>query len=147
MNISPILSLMTMYIWQNKSHADGVHLGLNDMSIPEARNILGKTKIIGGTPTLLKILLQKTAEGCDYIGLGPFRYTKTKRNLSPILGIEGYRTILEKTKAKNIDIPIYAIGGILLDDIESLIETGIHGIAVSSLITKNDNWHATYQST
>jgi thiamine-phosphate pyrophosphorylase len=117
--------------------ADGVHLGLNDMSIPEARNILGKTKIIGATANTFEDIAQKTAEGCDYIGLGPLRFTKTKRNLSPTLGIEGYRIILEKVKTHSIDIPIYAIGGITLEDVELLIETGIHGIAVSSLITKS----------
>lgn len=117
--------------------ADGVHLGLTDMSIPEARDILGKTKIIGATANTFEDIVQKATEGCDYIGLGPFRYTKTKQNLSPILGLEGYQTILTKVKNHNIDIPIYAIGGITIDDIESLTETGIHGIAVSGLITKN----------
>ncbi len=117
--------------------ADGVHLGLNDMSIPEARDILGKTKIIGATANTFEDIVQKVSEGCDYIGLGPFRYTKTKQNLSPILGLEGYQTILKKVKNYNIEIPIYAIGGITLDDIASLTETGIHGIAVSGLITKS----------
>lgn len=119
--------------------ADGVHLGLNDMSIQEARNILGKTKIIGATANTFEEILQKTVEGSDYIGLGPFRFTKTKQNLSPILGIEGYRTILEKITEHNLTIPIYAIGGIKLEDVEPLLETGIHGIAVSSLITKSEN--------
>jgi thiamine-phosphate pyrophosphorylase len=119
--------------------ADGVHLGLNDMSIQEARNILGTTKIIGATANTFEEILNKTVEGCDYIGLGPFRFTKTKQNLSPILGIEGYRTILEKIKENNLAIPVYAIGGIKLDDVEPLLETGIHGIAVSGLITKSQN--------
>jgi thiamine-phosphate pyrophosphorylase len=89
--------------------ADGVHLGLSD---EEARLILGKTKIIGGTANTLK-MLQRTAENCDYIGLGPYQFT-TKQHLSPILGLEGYRSIIEQMKAKHPN-PIYAIGGITLE--------------------------------
>lgn len=119
--------------------ADGVHLGLTDMSILEARQVLGKTKIIGGTANTFEDILQRTAEICDYIGLGPFQFTATKEKLSPILGLEGYRSIIEQMKAKNIQIPIYAIGGITLENVESLMETGIHGIAVSGLITQSEN--------
>jgi thiamine-phosphate pyrophosphorylase len=119
--------------------ADGVHLGLSDMKIEEARLILGNTKIIGGTANTFEDVLQRAAENCDYIGLGPFKFTVTKQNLSPILGLEGYRSIIEKMKTKSIEIPIYAIGGIVLENVESLMETGIHGIAVSSLITQSED--------
>ena len=119
--------------------ADGVHLGLSDMSVEEARLILGKTKIIGGTANTFEDVLQRTAENCNYIGLGPFQFTTTKQHLSPILGLEGYRSIIEQMKAKNIQIPIYAIGGITLENVESLMKTGIHGIAVSGLITQTKN--------
>ena len=119
--------------------ADGVHLGLSDMSVKEARLILGKTKIIGGTANTFEDVLQRTAENCDYIGLGPYQFTTTKQHLSPILGLEGYRSIIEQMKAKNIQIPIYAIGGITLEHVESLMKTGIHGIAVSGLITQIKN--------
>nr|WP_309760159.1 thiamine phosphate synthase [Flavobacterium sp.] len=119
--------------------ADGVHLGLSDMSVKEARLILGKTKIIGGTANTFEDVLQRTAENCDYIGLGPYQFTTTKQHLSPILGLEGYRSIIEQMKAKNIQIPIYAIGGITLEHVESLMKTGIHGIAVSGLITQTEN--------
>jgi thiamine-phosphate pyrophosphorylase len=119
--------------------ADGVHLGLSDMSVEEARLILGKTKIIGGTANTFEDVLQRTTENCDYIGLGPFQFTTTKQNLSPILGLDGYRLIIGQMKAKNIQIPIYAIGGITLENVESLMKTGIHGIAVSGLITQTEN--------
>ena len=119
--------------------ADGIHLGLSDMSVEEARLILGKTKIIGGTANTFGDVLQRTTENCDYIGLGPFQFTATKQNLSPILGLEGYRLITEQMKIKNIQIPIYAIGGIGLENVESIMETGIYGIAVSGLITQNEN--------
>ena len=119
--------------------ADGVHLGLSDMSVKEARLILGKTKIIGGTANTFEDVLQRTSENCNYIGLGPYQFTTTKQHLSTILGLEGYRSIIEQMKAKNIQIPIYAIGGITLEHVESLMKTGIHGIAVSGLITQTEN--------
>lgn len=118
-------------------NADGVHLGLNDMRIKDARALLGNHKIIGGTANTLEDVLQRATEDCDYIGLGPFRFTSTKENLSPILGLEGYRDILSKLQEQNIPIPVYAIGGIELSDIENLINTGLHGIAVSGLITES----------
>jgi thiamine-phosphate pyrophosphorylase len=117
-------------------NADGIHLGLNDMRIKDARNLLGNHKIIGGTANTLEDVLQRTEEQCDYIGLGPFRFTSTKENLSPILGLEGYQNILNKMKEQNIETPVYAIGGIQLNDIDSLLDVGLHGIAVSGLITE-----------
>lgn len=118
--------------------ADGVHVGLSDMGVAEARAILGRTKIIGATANTFEDIIQQVNNGCDYIGLGPFRYTKTKNNLSPILGLEGYHSIVSKMKDSGIEIPVYAIGGITLEDVENLMQTGIHGIAVSGLITKSD---------
>lgn len=118
--------------------ADGVHLGLTDMKIDEARAILGNTKIIGGTANTFADIENHVKNGCDYIGLGPFRFTDTKEKLSPILGLSGYFEILQKMKKNKIEIPVYAIGGITLRDISPLMETGIHGIAVSGIITKSD---------
>jgi thiamine-phosphate pyrophosphorylase len=116
--------------------ADGIHLGLNDTKISEARNILGGDKIIGGTANTFKDIQQRIQEKCDYVGLGPFRFTATKSNLSPIIGLEGYQNILTRLQKQNLNIPIYAIGGIQQDDVENLIKIGIYGIAVSGLITQ-----------
>lgn len=116
--------------------ADGVHLGLNDGSVGEARSILGNSKIIGGTANTVEDVQQRIQECCDYIGLGPFRFTSTKDNLSPVLGIAGYERILDAFKHSNYNIPpIYAIGGLALTDIPSLINIGIYGVAMSSLIS------------
>lgn len=119
--------------------ADGVHLGLSDMKITNARAILGHQKIIGGTANTFEDIQKHINQGADYIGLGPFRFTKTKEKLSPILGLEGYQNILSQLQEQQIKTPIYAIGGILTDDVESIIKTGIHGIAVSGLITDSDS--------
>ena len=118
--------------------ACGVHLGLTDTKIDEARAILGATKIIGGTANTFEDIENHVKNGCDYIGLGPFRFTVTKEKLSSILGLSGYFYILQKLKKNKIDIPVYAIGGITLRDVSPLMETGIHGIAVSGIITESD---------
>jgi thiamine-phosphate pyrophosphorylase len=116
--------------------ADGVHLGLKDTSIETARNILGENKIIGGTANTISDVLQRMSEPCDYIGLGPLRFTSTKEQLSPILGFEGYQKIVENLKENSLEIPkIFAIGGVVLNDIELLQQIEIYGVAVSGQIT------------
>ncbi|MEG1590769.1 thiamine phosphate synthase [Chryseobacterium sp.] len=117
-------------------NADGIHLGLKDTSIDIARQILGENKIIGGTANSIFDVLQRMNESCDYIGLGPLRFTSTKEQLSPILGFEGYEKIIQDLKEKGLEIPkIFAIGGVVLKDIDLLQQIGIYGVAVSGQIT------------
>lgn len=118
-------------------NADGIHLGLTDMKIATAREILGDDKIIGGTANTLEDVLQRVEEKCDYIGLGPFQFTTTKENLSPVLGLEGYQKVTSKLTSKRIKTPVYAIGGIQLDDVRPIVKTGIYGVAISGLLTQN----------
>jgi thiamine-phosphate pyrophosphorylase len=120
-----------------KIDADGVHLGLTDTSIKEARELLGEEKIIGGTANTYEDVVQRFHEKCNYVGLGPYKFTSTKEKLSPIVGLEGYKKIISNLKSDGIEIPIFAIGGILEEDIDPIINTGIYGIAVSGLITNN----------
>ena len=117
-------------------NADGVHLGKNDLSITEARHILGNNKIIGGTANTIEDIIQLESVGADYIGLGPYKFTSTKEKLQPILGLEGY-SILQQLN--NSIIPIIAIGGIQTEDVKPLMNTGVYGIAVSSAINLSDN--------
>ncbi|MCE7072074.1 thiamine phosphate synthase [Dyadobacter sp. CY327] len=117
--------------------AHGLHLGLNDMPIPEARKIVGDNMIIGGTANTFEDILLRIKEGADCIGLGPFRFTKTKQNLSPTLGLEGYRDLMQRLANEKKEIPIIAIGGILPDDIPTLLSTGIHGVAMSSALIQS----------
>lgn len=119
-----------------EADTDGVHLGLTDTSVEEARKILGPAKIIGGTANTLEDVLQRINEKCDYVGLGPFRFTTTKEKLSPILGLEGYQRIISELANKQEFIPVYAIGGIVHSDIPMLKRTGIYGIAVSGMISE-----------
>lgn len=122
-----------------ETEADGVHLGKNDMSPVEARKILGDKFIIGGTANTFDDIERLIAAGVDYIGLGPFRYTETKKNLSPILGIEGYRNILTSCREQGYTTPIVAIGGITIEDIPEIMNTGVNGIALSGTILRAEN--------
>lgn len=121
-----------------ESGADGLHLGKEDLKPSEARAIVGDI-IIGGTANTWQDVLRLSKEPIDYIGLGPLRYTSTKEKLSPILGLEGYQEILDKMKVAKINLPVYAIGGVGLEDITALLATGVRGIAVSGLITNAGN--------
>ncbi|WP_233861386.1 thiamine phosphate synthase [Tenacibaculum piscium] len=115
-------------------NADGVHLGKKDDCPLKVRAYLGKFYAIGGTANTLeecKVLLDKKV---DYIGLGPFRFTETKKNLSPVLGTSGYKKLLEELQTET---PIIAIGGITLDDVAEIVQTGIYGVAASGAITKD----------
>ena len=119
--------------------ADGVHLGKSDMPITEARRILGKDFIIGGTANTFEDVIAHHKAGVDYIGCGPFRFTTTKKNLSPVLGLEGYRRIVWQMKEAGIHLPIVAIGGITEADIPELMQTGVNGIALSGSILRAKN--------
>lgn len=120
-------------------NATGVHLGKLDMPIPEARKLLGDGFIIGGTANTQEDIERLYREGADYIGLGPFRFTTTKKNLSPTLGLEGYKKIVASCRQKNIHLPIFAIGGITQSDIPNILSTGVTGIALSSTILQSEN--------
>lgn len=120
-------------------HADGVHLGKNDMPINHARKYLGKDFIIGGTANTFEDIIMQFERGADYIGCGPYKFTTTKEKLAPTLGIDGYYNIIEKMHKHNIKIPVYAIGGIGYEDIDNLMQTGIDGIAISGGILQAQN--------
>lgn len=122
-----------------KINADGVHLGQNDMPVDQARQYLGHEFLIGGTANTFDDICRLKRQSADYIGCGPFRFTETKEKLSPILGLEGYANIVKQVAEKGIRIPICAIGGITLDDVIPIIETGIQGIAVSGAVLRADN--------
>jgi thiamine-phosphate pyrophosphorylase len=115
--------------------ADGVHLGKYDMNLKEARKILKNNFIIGGSTNTIEDIREMLENGADYIGLGPYRFTSTKESLNPLVGLDGIKSIMSSFEqiSKKM-IPVIAIGGIKLEDIEPLLQTGIYGIAVSSAI-------------
>ena len=122
-----------------RTGADGVHLGKNDMPIDKARRLIGKDKIIGGTANTFEDVKRIYSAGADYIGCGPFRFTTTKKKLSPILGLDAYSRIIKQMNAYGINIPVIAIGGILLQDVSDIMQTGVSGVAISGAILNANN--------
>jgi thiamine-phosphate pyrophosphorylase len=129
------------HVWlAKKIKADGVHLGKNDMPITEAREILGDSFIIGGTVNSFEDILRNLQHADpDYFGCGPFRFTSTKKNLSSILGVEGYLNIIRQMRDNHIYVPLIAIGGIGKNDILPLLESGVNGFALSGSVLHADN--------
>lgn len=119
--------------------AAGVHLGKSDMPPSEARAMLGDGYVIGGTANTFEDICTLHGQQVNYVGLGPFRFTTTKKNLSPVLGPEGYRTILRQCRENKIPLPVVAIGGITAADIPDVMRTGVSGIALSSAILNAEN--------
>ena len=119
--------------------ADGVHLGKNDMPVAEARKVLGPDFIIGGTANTFDDVRMHYEAGANYIGCGPFRFTTTKEKLSPVLGLDGYCSIVSQMREEGIILPIVAIGGITADDIPDIMKTGVTGIALSGTVLRAEN--------
>lgn len=112
----------------------GVHLGKEDMNPLLARETMGAEAIIGCTANTADDIKKFKGWDVDYVGLGPFRYTTTKSKLSPVIGLEGYKEIVKEVRAADILLPIVAIGGVTIEDIDELMATGINGVAMSGAI-------------
>jgi len=113
--------------------ADGVHLGQEDLSIREARKILGKDKIIGASCHNLRQAVKAQKEGADYIGIGPVYATATKPGY-PGIGLKAAAELKAKIK-----IPYFAIGNIGPGNIEEIAAAGFKRIAVCQAILKADD--------
>lgn len=116
--------------------ASGVHLGRNDMNPEEARTLLGDGFVIGGTCNTIDDI-ERVAPWVDYVGCGPFRFTETKKNLAPTLGLDGYRTLMWESRSRGLNVPMVAIGGITSADIAEILEAGPDGIAISGEIVRS----------
>ncbi|MHB0969954.1 MAG: thiamine phosphate synthase [Thermoanaerobaculia bacterium] len=121
------------------SCADGVHVGRNDPPPQDARRVLGPGAIVGATVNtkddlerLEEMIAGAGAPLVDYLGVGPFRETNTKRGYASALGLEGMAELA--TGAARLGIPVVAIGGITPQDSRDLIAKGVRGVAVASAI-------------
>lgn len=112
----------------------GVHLGKKDMLPAQARLTLGPAAVIGVTANTIDDVLAVRSLDVDYIGIGPYRDTSTKKELAPILGLEGIKSICRDMEAKEINIARVAVGGIRLEDVVPLMQAGVNGVAVSGAI-------------
>lgn len=120
-------------------NATGVHLGKNDTPPSKARLELGPLAVIGITANTFDDIKAVGSFDIDYVGIGPFNDTKTKKNLAPILGLNGEAEICRRMKEDNIEIHPVAVGGIRLEDVKPLIDVGIEGFAVSGTIAFADD--------
>lgn len=111
------------------SDASGVHLGLSDGSIVEARKLLGEEKIIGATAHNLEEALAAEAEGADYIGVGAAFGSNSKSDAIQLPSLDVYNMVTSSVK-----IPVIAIGGINIDNIGALAGRNLAGVAVISAL-------------
>lgn len=125
-----------------EANTNGVHLGQEDVSVEEARNLIGNKFIIGSSCNNIDAIMQAQYDGANYVGLGPFNITRTKKNLNPVLGKIGFEKVMNSYLKNKLSIPVYAIGGVNADDIEFFRSIGIYGVAVSSAITESGNWNS-----
>ena len=130
-----------------KVNADGVHLGQKDMSFSEAKKIFrNKTMIIGGSANSAEDVMKLAQQKINYMGLGPLRFTSTKKDLKPVLTMGGYKIIMDAVIKSDLRVPpIYAIGGVEVADVPKLRWSGVDGVAVSSAISRAKDINLTVQ--
>lgn len=114
--------------------ADGVHLGLNDLPLRQARRLIGPGRILGATARTPEQAINAEAAGADYIGSGPVYPTRTKNDTGPLLGPEGLARI-----CRSVDIPVVGIGGINHQNARAVLTAGAAGVAVVSAIVAAEN--------
>jgi thiamine-phosphate pyrophosphorylase len=112
--------------------ADGVHLGQKDLDCKRARGIIGENKVIGVSASNSRQALRAIENGADYLGLGPIYQTDTKEIDYP-RGID----IIKEVRAQS-PVPIFAIGGINLENVGAVLSAGASGVAVISAIVSAD---------
>jgi thiamine-phosphate pyrophosphorylase len=113
------------------SQADGVHLGQDDISVVRAREITPRDFIIGVSTHSLKQAIEAEKKGADYIGIGPVFSTPTKVSYSPI-GLSVVKKVIE-----SVSVPVVAIGGLDLENLDGLMEIGIRNVAMLRAFREN----------
>jgi thiamine-phosphate pyrophosphorylase len=137
--------IVTDHIHLNgKADIQGFHIEDMDADFRQLREELGEAITIGGSANTVEGLLRIAEEGADYAGFGPFKVTTTKPNNAPLLGLEGYKDAIAILKQQQIELPVLAVGGVTLNDIDELLETGVFGIAASSAINQAEDMRSAY---
>lgn len=138
--------IVTNHVHLNrKADIQGFHIEDMDADFIALRRQLGEDITIGGSSNTAEGLIRLANEGVDYAGCGPFSTTTTKPNNSPLLGIAGYENVVSLLQEKGIEMPVLAVGGIKLEDVDALMATGIFGIAASSAINQAADMKSAYQ--
>ncbi|MEJ5962158.1 thiamine phosphate synthase [Pedobacter immunditicola] len=131
---------------KGKADIQGFHMEDMDADFLALRNQLGEETTIGGSSNTVEGLIRLWQEGVDYAGFGPFGQTSTKPNTFPLIGMEAYAAAMAALKEVNADLPVLAVGGVTLNDVDALMETGIFGIAVSAAINQADDLRDAYEA-
>ncbi len=116
------------------SAAAGVHIGQSDMPIHDARNLLGKHKIIGLTVPNMEILKTSYDLPVEYLAVSPVFLTNTKKDTAPAWGLDGMRQAREFLNSVGYTKTLMTIGGINKDNAKDILEAGIDSLAVVSAI-------------
>jgi len=111
-------------------HADGVHLGQQDMPVASARALLGPETLIGVSVSTPAEAASAAKEGADYLGVGHIFPTSSKDKPMPPIGTAAIRPIIEAS-----ELPVIAIGGIEVDNAAEVIKAGASGVAVISAVS------------
>ena len=115
--------------------ADGIHIGQNDMPVPEARALIGPGKILGLTVTTKEEMAAVNTELVDYLGCGPVFPTITKDDAPPPMGVDAWAEL-----ARMSPLPVVAIGGLNKERTAAIRATGLAaGVAVVSYICAAEN--------
>jgi len=129
------LILTDHYHLLDKVDAQGVHLEDMQADFPAIREIITDEKTLGASANTFADIQRIALSGVvDYVGCGPFAITHTKPNDYPLLGVEGYREIIRQMAELHLELPLLAVGGIKLEDVNELMQTGVYGIAVSAAV-------------
>lgn len=138
--------IVTNHIHLNgKADIQGFHIEDMDADFIALRKVVGNDITLGGSANTVENLIRLAKQGVDYAGFGPFAITETKPNDFPLLGIDGYTKAIHALKAANTQLPVLAVGGIKIYDVEALMQTGIYGVAVSGAINTADDFIEAYE--
>lgn len=130
---------------KGKADIQGFHIEAMDADFIALRKQIGEEFTLGGSANTVQNLIRLAKEGADYAGFGPFKATTTKPNNSPLVGVQGYAEAVQLLNAAHVDLPILAVGGVTLPAVNSLLATGIYGVAVSSAINQADDMYQAYK--
>ncbi|MEJ6980955.1 thiamine phosphate synthase [Pedobacter sp. P351] len=124
----------------DQADIQGVHIEDMEADFTTFREQIGSEKTLGASANTFEDIQRIAASGVvDYIGCGPFSLTDTKPNEYAILGIEGYKSLSDKIRGAGIEIPVLAVGGVRIEDVDAVMKTGVYGVAISAAVNKSDN--------
>lgn len=138
--------IVTNHIHLNgKADIQGFHIEDMNADFVSLRKLVGNDITLGGSTNTINNIIRQAKEGADYVGFGPFAISETKPNNYPLIGLKDYKDALNEIESLHFNFPILAVGGIKIYDVEAIMQTGIHGIAISAAINSADNFEEAYQ--